>query len=191
MNLTVFGGAFDPLHNGHVAIVDHILAVTDVDQLVVVPTGTPVYKTSTFFSWEKRWQMVNAVWGKNDRVYLSDYESRRQSPSYTIDSVTHFLKVYGVETMTLVVGFDQLYQFHRWRRYADILAVCHLLVVLREGIDHQRLLGCFPPELAPFKGRIRIHEWYPPAISSTRLRIMLHHQKPIHDYVPASILPYL
>ena len=85
------------------------------------------------------------------------------------------------------VGFDQLYQFHRWRKYSEILDKCRLLVILRRGIDHERLMGFFPKELEPFKDAIRIHEMYPTAISSSRLRIMIQRNDSIASYVPKSV----
>ena len=110
-----------------------------------------------------------------------------QGPSYSIDTIHHLSDQYQPDNITLVVGFDQLYQFHQWRSYEEILQKCRLLVILRRGIDHERLMSYFPKELVPFKQSIRIHEMYPTAISSSRLRIMIQRHQPINDYVPEAV----
>ncbi|MGC6366382.1 MAG: nicotinate (nicotinamide) nucleotide adenylyltransferase [Candidatus Marinamargulisbacteria bacterium] len=187
MRLTVFGGAFDPLHNGHVDIVNYLLAVSPLDRLVIVPTGEPVHKDATFFESDLRHQMLNAVFNGNDMIDISDVETSKSGPSYSIDTIHHLSDKYQPDNITLVVGFDQLYQFHRWRSYEEILQKCRLLVILRRGIDHERLMSYFPKELVPFKQSIRIHEMYPTAISSSRLRIMIQRHQPINDYVPEAV----
>ncbi len=187
MHLMVFGGAFDPLHNGHVDIVNYLLNVSTLDQLLIVPTGQPVHKSETFFPSQVRLDMLNQVFGHIDRVNILDVEIQKQQPSYTIDTIQFLKQQYSPESITLVVGFDQLYQFHRWRKYELILDRCQLLVILREGIDHQRLLNVFPEELAMFKDKIKIHEMYPTNTSSTQLRIMIKKKQAIDAYVPTEV----
>lgn len=187
MKLTVFGGAFDPLHNGHVDIVNYLLAASPMDRLVIVPTGEPVHKAATFFNSDIRHQMLTSCFGNNEMIDISDVETKKSGPSYSIDTISSLSAQYQPDSITLVVGFDQLYQFHRWRKYSEILEKCRLLVILRRGIDHDRLMGFFPKELEPFKDAIQIHEVYPTAISSSRLRIMIQRNDSIASYVPKSV----
>ena len=120
-------------------------------------------------------------------IDISDVETKKSGPSYSIDTISSLSAQYQPDSITLVVGFDQLYQFHRWRKYSEILEKCRLFVILRRGIDHDRLMGFFPKELEPFKDAIRIHEMYPTAISSSRLRIMIQRNDSIASYVPKSV----
>ena len=115
----------------------------------------------------------------------------KQQPSYTIDTIQFLKQQYSPESITLVVGFDQLYQFHRWRKYELILNQCQLLVILREGIDHQRLMNVFPEELAMFKDKIKIHEMYPTNTSSTQLRIMIKKKQAIDAFVPSEVAAFI
>ena len=124
MRLTIFGGAFDPLHNGHVDIVNYLLTVSPMDRLVIVPTGEPVHKSATFFNADIRHQMLKSVFGDNEMIDISDVETKKSGPSYSIDTISSLRAQYQPDSITLVVGFDQLYQFHRWRKYTEILEKC-------------------------------------------------------------------
>ena len=191
MSLFVFGGAFDPIHNGHLDIVSYLQQVASYDQLLIIPTGQPVHKKATFFSNECRLEMLSAVFDSHPLITICDYELQRKQPSYTVDTIDFIQHKYGNSNITLVVGFDQLYQFHRWRNSEAILSMCQLLVVLRQGIDHERLLNFFPNELVPFKHKISIHELYPTNISSTQIRIKIQKKQSISDDVPNVVLPII
>ena len=188
MHLVLFGGAFDPLHNGHVDIVDHIKNTYPHDVLALVPTGQPVHKERAFFLNDARLMMLKSVFNNYSNVVISDYEIQIEKPSYTIDTISYLKKQYSADEVSLVVGFDQLYQFHRWREYGTILKLCKLVVVLRKGINQERLLGHFPEELMPYKGSIIIHEVYPSEISSSRLRLMIKKGEDICPYVPDAVV---
>ncbi|MEK9727089.1 MAG: nicotinate (nicotinamide) nucleotide adenylyltransferase [Candidatus Margulisiibacteriota bacterium] len=187
MHVSLFGGAFDPLHNGHVDIVDYILNVAATDQLLLVPTGHPVHKPKTFFPSDVRMAMLQSVFGDNDRIIIDPVEINVQRPSYTTDTIAYIHSKYQPKTLTLVVGFDQLYQFHRWRNYESILQECDLLVILRQGIDHDRLMKVFPRELIPYQKNIKIHEVYPTEVSSTNLRIKIKKNLSIESFVPPEV----
>ena len=188
MHLVLFGGAFDPLHNGHVDIVDHIKNTYPHDLLALVPTGQPVHKERAFFSNDARLMMLQSVFSDYLNVVINDYELKMKKPSYTIDTISNLKEQYNADDVSLVVGFDQLYQFHRWRDYETILKSCKLVVVLRKGINHDRLLGHFPEELMPYKDSIIIHEVYPSEISSSRLRLMIKKGEDIRSYVPDAVV---
>ena len=188
MHLVLFGGAFDPLHNGHTDIVDHVITTYPHDLLALVPTGEPVHKQRAFFSNHIRLMMLQSVFENYSNVVIDDYEIKMKKPSYTIDTVSYLRQQYSADEISLVVGFDQLYQFHRWREHETILKSCKLVVVLRKGINHDRLFGLFPEELMPYKDSIIIHETYPAEISSSRLRLMLKKGEDICSYVPESVV---
>ncbi|MGA0241982.1 MAG: nicotinate (nicotinamide) nucleotide adenylyltransferase [Candidatus Marinamargulisbacteria bacterium] len=186
--MAVFGGGFDPLHNGHVDIVNHALSVVPCDQLMIVPTGRPVHKPNAYFSSDIRLAMLQSVFGENRRIIISEYELKKTCVSYTIDTIQYLFREYQVQSMTLIVGFDQLYQFHRWRQYERILMNVNLVVLLRHGIDHDRLIHMFPKELVPFKDQITIHDMTPTHISSSKIRIMLQKKESIEKVVPMPVI---
>lgn len=191
MNVLVYGGAFDPLHNGHVDIMFYLYGLGGYDRLCVVPTGVPVYKKSTQFSATHRLAMLDAVFGDDPFIDVLTVELDKKQPSYTVDTVSFLFESYGATAVTLVVGFDQLFQFHRWRQFEIILARCQLLVIPRDGMDQALLMSVFPDELKPFSDRIMFHDVLPTNISSTRVRMMIQKNLPLVDVVPSEIIPII
>ena len=191
MAICVYGGAFDPVHMGHEAIVDFLAAKKEVDQLLLVPTGIPVYKKTTFFSDAFRLQMVKSVAAKYQNVDVIDYEIQRKMPSYTVDTLLYLQEMYSHQPLLLVVGFDQLYQFHRWRRYQVVLDMATLWVINRDGIDQDKLMTEFPKELIPYMDDIVFQTILPPMVSSSKIRLLLTKQQPIDDLVSPDILNYI
>lgn len=191
MSLVVFGGAFDPIHLGHEAIIDFLVSKPGVDQLVLVPTGIPVYKESTFFSGAFRLQMIRAVAKRHANIDVIDYEIQQRKPSYTVDTLMHLQGLYPDQEIVLVVGFDQLYQFHRWRRYEEVLDMVKLWVINRDGIDQDKLMLEFPEELLAYIADIQFQSLLPPMVSSSKIRLMIKKGQAIDHLVSLDVLNYI
>ena len=99
--------------------------------------------------------------------------------------------MYSNQPLLLVVGFDQLYQFHRWRRYQVVLDMATLWVINRDGIDQDKLMTEFPKELIPYMDDIVFQTILPPMVSSSKIRLLLTKQQPIDDLVSPDILNYI
>ena len=68
MNVLVYGGAFDPLHNGHVDIIHYLLTLKEYDRLCLVPTGSPVYKSKMMFSANVRLAMLSDMFDDHPKI---------------------------------------------------------------------------------------------------------------------------
>ena len=191
MHVVVFGGAFDPLHNGHVDIVRFLCKQPEIDRLCMIPTGIPVHKKASFYSSHVRIKMLRTAFGAHPLIDILDLEITKQQPSYTIDTVHQLCRIYEATSISLVVGLDQCYQFHRWRKYDQILNQCNLWVVPRDGMNAKALTAAFPPELLAFKHRIQFLNLKPANISSTRVRMMIQQKASLDGVVPASIIQLL
>ena len=123
--VALYGGAFDPFHHGHQYIVDE-LKVLKFKKIILLPTGnSPFNKKLT--SYNHRLHMINlAVTG----VEISNYEIMRlDNPTYTIDSIDHFLKEYP--KICFVMGEDSFYKFKKWKNWQQILNKTKILVINR------------------------------------------------------------
>ena len=88
MVIGLFGGTFDPLHNGHLSLVDSALASGLVQRLIIMPTGSPPHKKNQVVSMAGyRYEMVCQTFKNWPAVEISDLEIRREGPSYTVDTV--------------------------------------------------------------------------------------------------------
>lgn len=170
----VFGGSFNPVHRGHVAIVQHVLSAGICDSVVLVPAGqSPFKKGEDYAPAAVRLEMLGAAVAELpeesiSRLHISDTEIRRPGPSYTADTLREFDD--GIHT-GLLIGADSLESFHDWREADWILHRFPLYAVRRAGSAPSsvrkwiaRLEGFFP------LAKIHLLSFVPPDCSSTQVR---------------------
>ena len=122
MKLGLFGGAFNPPHNGHVMAAKAAAAEQGLDLLIVMPTGTPSHKTLPPGTPEpeKRLQMTVNAFGDSDNTLVSDMEIQSLVGNYTIDSVANLQQQYPGAEIFLLVGNDMYDSLGTWKD-SDVL----------------------------------------------------------------------
>ncbi len=130
--IALFGGSFDPPHIAHEAIVKALLNFKDVDKVVVMPTFLNPFKTLSHASAELRLKWLNEIFSKYENVEVSSYEVDKNQKISTINTVTHFLKIY--KKIYLVIGADNLSSFHKWDSYKQLKELVTVVVVSRDNI---------------------------------------------------------
>ena len=113
----VFGGAFDPLHNGHMDMIQHIQLLDNLTMLMLIPTGVSVTGKEFYFSKESRLRMVQSQFHGDKTVQVLAYELKKSEPSFMIETIEYLNTQYPSEKIRLVLGYDQLLQFHLWKDY--------------------------------------------------------------------------
>ena len=131
----MYGGTFDPPHNGHVALLKAACEAVRPDAVLVTPTGTPPHKAGGETPAALRLEMCRCFLPVWPGVRLDDSEIRRGGKSYTIDTVEAVGARFPRAALYLCVGSDMLLTFHEWRRYRDILALATLVVHSRRPGD--------------------------------------------------------
>ena len=133
----LFGGSFDPVHNGHVEAVNSFLESGLVDEVWVLLTPAPPHKPNQKKTdFKHRYNMLNLAFQESDSIKISDIEKDLPKPSYTLQTIHHLKTQYPDYTFFLCLGGDSLHSFHKWHKYDEILEECTLLVVYRPGSDH-------------------------------------------------------
>jgi nicotinate-nucleotide adenylyltransferase len=150
----VFGGYFDPFHKGHLGSIETVLQNLKLDKLLVIPTAEgPLRQSVQGSPATHRLEMVRlGLKGADSRITVDDREIRRGGVSYTIDTLNEIKAENPKAELFLVVGVDQLMNFHRWREYSDILEIVDLVVTSRPGQELPKSRGEFPSEL---RGRVK------------------------------------
>ena len=191
MTICIYGGAFDPLHLGHESIIGYLATHDQVDQLLVVPSGIPVLKSSFMFSSDARLAMVRSVASQYGNVDVIDYEINKLSPSYMIETLQYLSIQYPGQSMNLVIGFDQFRSFHEWFGYADILDMVQLWVIQREGVDSDAVIASLPTIMRQRLNQVVFHSYTPPVISSSMIRDSIDAGRDVSDFVSDPILHVL
>ena len=135
MRIGLFGGAFNPIHNGHMAVARAAIESANLDKLIFIPTGNAPHKKETTVSREDRYNMLLAAVCDEEKMSVSDYEIKREEVNYSADTVEYFKSVYPDDELFFIVGDDSYNNFDSWYQPHRILENATLLVFPREGAN--------------------------------------------------------
>lgn len=134
----LFGGTFDPVHNGHVSIAKSFIDSGIIDELWVLLTPFPPHKQEkSQTSYQTRLDMLEAAFSGMEKVKINTIENSLPKPSYSIQTIRYLKKEYPDTTFFYCLGEDSLAKFHTWKFYDKILEECDLLVAQRPGVSHE------------------------------------------------------
>ena len=174
MRVGLYGGTFDPIHNGHVHVIEQLIGRNIVDRLLVVPAGQPrLREHEPKATGAQRRQMcqlaVNSLAPEiKSKVEVNPIEVLREGPSYTIDTVEAVAQTYPTDSIVVVVGTDAYTNINQWHRAADLKTMVEFLV-----IDRPNFPGTPNLDVAAI------------AVSATQIR---EHSS---DAVPAAVAAYI
>lgn len=129
----MFGGAFDPPHRAHRALVESALEVLRLDRLHILPTGRAWHKARSLSPAEHRLAMCELAFADLESVRVDRREIDRPGDSYTIDTLCELAREYPGAELFLLIGQDQLTAFRTWKRWSELLDLARLVVAGRPG----------------------------------------------------------
>ncbi|GAA4892162.1 nicotinate-nucleotide adenylyltransferase [Ferrimonas pelagia] len=131
--LGLFGGTFDPIHNGHLRCAYEVQQALALDEIALLPNRLPPHKASPGVSAEQRLAMAQLAVADLPGLRVDPRELQRQTLSYTVDTLEELKAEQPERTLCFIVGMDSLLSFHRWHRPERILQLAHLVVCHRPG----------------------------------------------------------
>ncbi len=133
--IVVFGGTFDPIHNGHIAIAKCLRDELSADIVLMVPAGQPWLREGPpLASAQDRLRMVALATEGEDRIEVSDVDVVRQGTTYSLDTIRDLSNIYSPHSeFILAVGADAASTLHRWHRHEELLEECTIAIVERPG----------------------------------------------------------
>ncbi len=167
INIAVFGGSFDPPHNGHVQIVKKALSSLEIDKFFIIPTFLNPFKKGFFAPAELRYKWLKKIFYDYKKVSVLDFEMKQQSAIATIKTVKYLYKNYNINTLYLIIGADNLAKLTSWQDYNELKKLVIFIIASRDNIH-------IPKDL--------INLQISANISSTKLRQTLN-----KDFLPASV----
>ncbi len=141
-SVAIFGGTFNPIHYGHLAIAEEIRTRLNLDKVIFVPTNLPPHKEpEDLVDAQKRCLMVSLAIVGNPCFEVSTFEADRVGRSYSIDTVRHYRQVFGEDVqLYFIIGADMLTEISGWKNIEDLLRICRFVAVPRPGYDVQKIL---------------------------------------------------
>lgn len=133
MKVGLFFGSFNPIHVGHMVLANYFLEFTDLDKIwFVVSPQNPLKEKKTLLSEHHRLQLVRLAIEDNPNMKASDIEFKLPQPSYTINTLTYLKEKYPQYHFVLIMGEDNLQNFHKWKNYEEILKQYEVYVYPRK-----------------------------------------------------------
>lgn len=135
MRIGLYGGTFDPIHTGHLIVIENAINYMNLDKVIILPSSNPPHKkhkkkTATNI----RVEMVAEAIKDNDRIILSTYESTDQTVRYTHETIRYFKKYFPEDEIFYILGEDSFLTIDTWKNYEDILDE-NIIVFTRSNID--------------------------------------------------------
>jgi nicotinate-nucleotide adenylyltransferase len=132
----ILGGAFDPIHFGHLRLAEELSEALGMDEVRFIPTANPPHRASTAASVAQRVEMVALALQGNPKFVCDDTEIRRYAehhlPSYTIDTLLSLHEESdGNTAFCLLLGSDAFLRLTSWHRWDELLDYCHIVVAHR------------------------------------------------------------
>ncbi len=135
MTIGLFGGSFNPVHNGHITLAKHMLAAASLDEIwFVVSPQNPFKKSIDLLPEKTRLEMTAIALNNEEHIVASDYEFRLPRPSYTWNLLENLKKDYPQHEFVLIMGADNWMVFNKWSHSSEILKNYRILVHSRDDI---------------------------------------------------------
>lgn len=183
MKVGLFFGSFNPVHTGHLVLANYMLEYTDLERIwFVVSPHNPLKKKSTLLDEKQRLLMVNLAIGDNIKLKASNIEFNLPQPSYTIVTLTYLKEKYPQHEFVLIMGADNLENFHKWKNYEEILKHHQLYIYPRPESDGGKLKD--HPQIKLINAPLM-------EISSTAIRQAIKEKKDMRYFMPEAVWQYI
>ena len=175
MRIGIFGGSFNPVHQGHIRLAQEALSELNMDKIYFVPScQNPLKEKEDLLPGAVRVRILKAALRRYPDFLISLCEIQRQGPSFTVDTLKFFKKKFGKNAaLYFLSGADILAGIERWKSVDELFKLCHFVVMTRPG--------------HPFKKSKRPFMYVPFAaldVSSSEVRQRLERGQSIQSLVP-------
>lgn len=204
--IAIFGGTFDPIHFGHLRLAEELGALLEAESVVFIPVGNPPHRNANLAPAHQRVAMLELAVAGNPRFRLDLRETRKTTPSYTIETLTELRAEYGDSPLALLLGSDAFMGLASWHRWQELFDLAHIVVAHRPGFSPDWRQGVAPTlreqiearlldDVAGLKstpaGRIFLHAITALDISASAIRRMMQSGQSAQYLLPDSVIDYI
>ena len=207
----LLGGTFDPVHNGHLAVAHHVQNVLGLDAVWFIPAAKPPHKAGhvdnlQISDFAHRFAMLERAVGLDSSLIVSDIESKRSAPSYSIDTITILRQLTGGKTdFSFIIGTDAFLEIDTWKCFKDLPTLVDFIIISRPGYlpdkvkqvirrnyPYYRYDQSFETWSSPTsQGKFVLLHMTPVPISSTEIRGKVRKREDISGMVPTAVESYI
>lgn len=194
-SIALFGGTFDPIHLGHTRVAAFAAEKISADKVIFIPAKqSPLKKNKPAACDHHRLAMVRLAIADKPRFEVSDYELRKQTQSYTIETVEYFRQSFGPDVaISWLAGADSMSELPRWHRIKELIDICDLRLMYRPGCERPNF-----DRFTTIWGRQRVRKLNSLVIptplidiSATEIRNRLAAGQSVHNMLQSSVYQYI
>ena len=142
MKIGLYFGSFNPIHNGHLIIANHILNETDLNKIwFVVSPQNPLKQSTTLLNSYDRLHLVSKAIENDNRMKASDIEFHLPKPSYSATTLAYLKEKYPEYEFSIIMGSDSFQNLVKWKNYQSIIENNPLIIYKRPGFDITNNIG--------------------------------------------------
>ncbi|MBF0301737.1 MAG: nicotinate (nicotinamide) nucleotide adenylyltransferase [Desulfamplus sp.] len=135
MNVGLFGGTFNPIHQGHIEVITYVKSTFKLNAVHIIPSAIPPHKTPVNLAPAKeRFEMVQQAVANIPGLIASDIETLRKGKSFSIDTIKYFKNIMEENTrLYFVMGSDAFFDINTWKNSIEIFRLTNIIVMQRAG----------------------------------------------------------
>jgi len=130
----VFGGTFDPVHNGHVLTISELLEKLPFEKILVIPNFQPPHRDSSQVAYKHRYEMASMAFKDIPKTKVDSREFLREGPSYAIETVKEVLSEEEGARVVMIIGSDSFVEIHSWYKWKELINLVDFVIMKRPGI---------------------------------------------------------
>jgi nicotinate-nucleotide adenylyltransferase len=186
-SIALFGGSFDPIHNGHLFLIEELLNSGRFERFIVIPAGAP-WQKSVAASGADRLAMVEIAlkdcMSKYRELEISRFEVDNSGPSYAYQSIEYFKLQNPGDNLVWIIGSDAFAKINEWKEIEQVAKSVEFLVVNRPG---QKLeIPKIPESITYSQIEIKALD-----LSSTKVRNLIKASEPFESLLPSGVVAYI
>ena len=192
-NIAIYGGAFDPIHNGHLMLGEYAKKLFELDEIWFMPNGNPPHKlNSNIESQTKhRVEMVKLAIKGHEGFNIQLYEVERKEVNYSYLTMQHFNGTFPQNDFYFIIGADSLFSFETWKHPELLVKSCKILAAYRDGKNTIEMKNQIQYLNEKYGAEIILLNTPDVDISSSDIRRKMKQNEDISDLVPESVFSYI
>ena len=190
----LYGGSFDPIHLGHIRLIEQLLQLKLVDEVCFMPAAIPPHKQhKELVDSKTRLEMIQLAISNQPHMTVSNYEIANEGISYTYKTLVHLRDQFPNKKIVFIMGSDSLWYFHKWFNFKNIINEFEVLIYQRPDQDGNQLEDIL--EYYTEKEFEKIQRSLVQAklfdVSSTKVREAILNRQSIHELVPKRVEDFI
>jgi nicotinate-nucleotide adenylyltransferase len=207
----LLGGTFDPVHNGHLAVANHVMQALKLASIWFIPASQPPHKDGhddgrKISSFAHRRAMLERAISDYPAYVVSDIEAKRSAPSYSIDTIKILLQQRRPQAdLYFIIGADAFLEINTWKQYKELPSLVSFVIISRPGYPPDKVGEVISSSFSNYtynstqqiwsaqqcKGLFILQHMEPVPISSTEIRKKVRRGEDIAGLVPEAVEAYI